>query len=171
MGRGKPLTEEEKGKIKAFMERGLSHRNIANKIGRSQNVVSQFSRNQPGYGKNMKGRTHKVTTAADRRAIIRAASISTCSASKIKEKTGVKASLATVKRVIRSAKHLKRLRIKKKPPLNATRKEKRLQFARESMSYNKEWEHIVFSDEKSSIWRVQTVIIIIFMICEKKNVI
>lgn len=148
MGRKKPLTEEEKGKIKAFIECGQSHRNIAKKIGRSQNIVSNFIRKQSDYGKNMKGRTHRVTTKADRRAIIRAASNSCNSAAKIKQQTGVTASLATVKRIIRSAKHLKRLKIKKKPPLNATRKAKRLQFAREYMSYKKEWQRIVFSDEK-----------------------
>lgn len=113
MGRAKPLTAEEKGRINAFSECGLSNRRIASKIGRSLNVVNNYLRNQSGYGKNMKGGTYKATTEADRRAIIRTASNSHESASKIREKTGVSASLATVKRVIRSAKHLKRLKLKK----------------------------------------------------------
>lgn len=148
MGRGKPLTEEEKGKIKAFRELGLNQRRIAKNINRSQNVVSQFLRNIETYGKNMKGGSYTATTKADRRAIIRAASNSHDSASKIKAKTGVNCSLATVKRVIKSAKHLKRKKLKKKPPLNESRKKIRLQFCKTYMSWKCEWQQVVFSDEK-----------------------
>nr|XP_043069532.1 uncharacterized protein LOC108120241 isoform X2 [Drosophila bipectinata] len=52
------------------------------------------------------------------------------------------------KRIIRSAKHLKRLKIKKKPPLNDARKSARLQFAKAHMTWNKEWKTVIFSDEK-----------------------
>lgn len=148
MGRGKQLTDEEKGKIVAYRESGLKQRAIAKKIRRSQNVVSHFLRNQSGYGKNMKGGTYKATTNADRRAILRAASNSRDSVAKIKQKTGVAASVSTVRRVIKKSGYLKRLKIKKKPPLNNVRKTKRLQFARQYMSYKKEWQNIVFSDEK-----------------------
>ncbi|TMW47240.1 hypothetical protein DOY81_007683 [Sarcophaga bullata] len=126
MGRKKQLTEEEKGKIKAFIECGLSHRNIAKKNWSKSKCCEQF------YKKPLKLRKkHRVTTKADKRAIIRAASNSSNSASKIKQKQCQAFE-----------------NIKKKPPLNATRKAKRLQFAREHMSYNKEWQRIVFSDEK-----------------------
>lgn len=51
MGRGKPLTDFEKGQIKGYIESGLKHYEIAKKIGRSQNVVSNFLRNEADYGK------------------------------------------------------------------------------------------------------------------------
>jgi len=96
----------------------------------------------------MKGGVKYATTVTARRHIIRAASNSTRSAAKIKEACGVKASLATVKRIIRSAKHLKRLKIKKKPPLNDVRKASRLRFAQDHMAWKEEWNTVVFSDEK-----------------------
>lgn len=101
MGRGKQLTDEEKGKIAAYRESGLKQKAIAKKIRRSQNVVTHFLRNQSGYGKNMKGATYKATANADRRAILRATSNSRDSVAKIKQKTGVKASVFIVRRVIK----------------------------------------------------------------------
>ena len=117
MGRGKSLTDFERGQIKVYYKIGLSQCQIAKNIGRSQNVVSNFIRNESGYGKNRKGGIQYATTAAERRMIIRTASNSALSSAKIKYNCGVDASLATVKRVIESAKHLKRLKIKKKHPL------------------------------------------------------
>jgi len=69
------------------------------------------------------------------RQIVRNAPNSTKSASKIKEFSGVKARLSTVQRTISvlTSEHLMRLKIKKKNPLNAKCKEKRLQFAKEYM--------------------------------------
>lgn len=148
MGRGKPLSEAERVKVKIYAEGGLSHNEIAKKINKSQNCVSNFLRNENTYGKNMKGGTYRATSATERRAIVRSASNSKESAAKIKEKVGSKASLATVKRVIQNAKHLKRLKLQKKPPLNPLRKEHRLKFAENYMTWKDEWKRVVFSDEK-----------------------
>nr|AAM11284.1 RH50880p [Drosophila melanogaster] len=46
MGREKPLSDFEKVQIKGYIESGLKHFIIAKKIGRSQNVVSNFLRNE-----------------------------------------------------------------------------------------------------------------------------
>lgn len=71
MGRGKSLSEEEKGKIKAFRELGLTQRLIAKKINRSQNLIGLYLRNIHKYGKNQKGGTYRATSRADRRSIIK----------------------------------------------------------------------------------------------------
>jgi len=76
------------------------------------------------YGNNFKGK--KSLSKQAERQIVRIASNSTKSAAKIKELAGVRASLSTLQRTIRNSEHLKRLKIKKKPPLNVIRKEKRL---------------------------------------------
>lgn len=148
MGRKKCLTIEEKTKIKVLKDENYSCRQIAEKISRSKNVVSNFLRNIENYGKNMKGRVSKVTTPQDRRAIVREASNSCLSAAKIRAKVGVSASVSTVRRVINSAKHLKFQKMKKKPPLNEQRKAKRLVFAKQHMTWQNEWKKVVFSDEK-----------------------
>lgn len=113
MGRGKSLSLEEKSKIETYKECGLSIHKIAEKIGRSRKVISMFLRNTTEYGKNFEGGNHKVVSSTDRRAILREASNSHDSAAKIRANTGVEASLSTVQRVIRNAKHLKRLKLKK----------------------------------------------------------
>lgn len=113
MGRGTTLTLEERGKILAYHDSKLTTRQIAEKIGRSQSVVSHFIRNPSSYGKNMHKPTRKALTTSEERRILREASNSTCSAVKIRQNLGVNASIATVRRVIRKAKHLKRLKLKK----------------------------------------------------------
>jgi len=60
MGRGKALTPVEKGKIIAYKECNLTYRQIAEKIGKSKNVICNFLKNPANYGNNMKGRTKKV---------------------------------------------------------------------------------------------------------------
>lgn len=114
MGRGKQLNDFEKGQIKSYSNCGLNQREIAQKIGRSQNVVSNYLHNEATYGHNMKGGVPYATNVSDRRLIIRAASNSRRSAAKIRLDSGVSASLSTVKRVIRTAKWLKRMKLQKK---------------------------------------------------------
>lgn len=113
MGRGAALTLEERGKILAYRDNNLSTREIANKISRSQSVVCHFLRNPSTYGENMKKPSWKALTPCEERRILREASNSRCSAAKIRQNLGINASIATVRRVIRKAKHLKRLKLKK----------------------------------------------------------
>lgn len=128
MGRATALTLAEKAKIEAFASQGLSGYAIAQKLGRSWNVVYNFLRDPTFYGKNMKGRRKRATTEADRRLILRVASNSSDSAKKIRAKSGVNASVSTVRRVLNSSKHLVLKKLQKKPPLNEQRKEARLDF-------------------------------------------
>ena len=81
------LSLEEKSKIEAHFDCGLSIHEITEKIGRHRKTISSFLHNKENYGKNYKGRTNRATTATDRRSILREASNSHDSAAKIKEKT------------------------------------------------------------------------------------
>ena len=87
MGRKKVLSNEEIGKIKAYKDCGLKISQISNKIGRTRCVVSNYLSNPSNYGKNMKGGTYTVLSVLQ----------TPKTATKIKEKTGVKASLANIK--------------------------------------------------------------------------
>lgn len=113
MGKGTVLSLEEKSKIEAFSESGLSLHKIAEKMGRHRKSIASFLKNKQGYGKNMKGGNNRVLSEADIRSIVRHASNSHDSFTKIKEKSGVEASKSTVLRVIKKAEHLKRLKLKK----------------------------------------------------------
>jgi len=148
MGKGTVLSLVEKSKIEAYFESGLSYHKIAEKMGRHRKTIANFLKNKESYGKIYKGGNNQVISPADRRAILREASNSHDSTTKIREKTGVKASLSTVQRVIKKANHLKRQKLKKKPPLNMLRKEMRFNFARAHMTWTTQWQHVVFSDEK-----------------------
>lgn len=148
MGRAKSLSVEEKARIKAYKECGLSIHQISKKTNRSRKVISRFLRDTENYGKNMKGRKVTALTTSDKRLILRLASNSHDSLAKIKEKAGVNASISTVRRVIHNATHLKFLKLKKKPVLLPQRKQCRLNFCRASMTWSREWYRIIFSDEK-----------------------
>lgn len=125
MGRGTVLSLEEKSKITAFHESGLSFHKIAEKTGRHRKTIANFLHNKNTYGKNYKGGNNRVITERDRRIILREASKSNDSSAKIREKCGVNASKSTIQRVIKNAEHLKKQKLKKKPPLNKLRKEKK----------------------------------------------
>ena len=53
---GTYLTDVKKCKILAFLENGLSFREIDRKLGRSERVVRNFAKKQSQYGKNKTGR-------------------------------------------------------------------------------------------------------------------
>lgn len=142
------LTIEEKAQIRAYNDDGHSSRYIGRKIGRSHTVVCNYIRDKENYGKNYKPRLNMVTTPQDRRAILRAASNSTLSVRRIKGKIGLKASKSTILRIIRKADYLKHLKIKKKTPLNESRRNQRLSFAKQQIRWDREWHQVVFSDEK-----------------------
>lgn len=148
MGRGKALSVAEQAKIDVLQNEGFSNRKIAEKIGRHKNVVNNYVKDKENYGKNMKRFIKTATTPRERRAILKEASNSPLSVSKIKAKAGVSASQVTVYRVIKSAPHLKLKRLQKKPPLDRKRKEQRLEFARLHQTWDDEWKKVIFSDEK-----------------------
>lgn len=155
MGKQKCLTDREKGQIDILRKEGLSNRKIAQKINRSPNVVDHYVNQGEEYGKNYKGRTVTALTLKEKRKILRVASNSALSTSKIKELANVEASKSTVRRAILSAPHLQRKKLQKKPPINAIRKQNRLNFAKDHMNWGSttnndpgDWKFVVFTDEK-----------------------
>lgn len=117
MGKQKCLTDREKGQIGILRKEVLSNRKIAQKINRSPNVVDHYVNQGEEYGKNYKGRTVTALTLKEKRKILRVASNSALSTSKIKELANVEASKSTVRRAILSAPHLQRKKLQKNLPL------------------------------------------------------
>uniref|UniRef100_A0AC34R8S8 Tc3 transposase DNA binding domain-containing protein n=1 Tax=Panagrolaimus sp. JU765 TaxID=591449 RepID=A0AC34R8S8_9BILA len=70
MGRGKKLSDYEKGVITGLAESKLTHAEIAVRIHRSQNVVSNFLRRRDEYGTaKSPGRPKKLSGKARRRIV------------------------------------------------------------------------------------------------------
>lgn len=155
MAKNKQLSITERAKIDVYHSEGRSSRFIAEKLGRSQTVVVHYLRDPSNYGKNCKGRVAKVLSSQDKRRILRLASNSMSSSSKLLAESGVKASKSTVLRLLKNTNYLKRLKVMKKPPLTLLRKQQRLEFARKHMTWDishrsgeNDWRRVVFSDEK-----------------------
>lgn len=148
MPRGKVLTSEEIATIALLKKEGYSNRQIAEKIGRSPRVINNYFKDPENYGKNQKGRTAKATTERDRRVILREASNFMGTARQIKAKSGVKASVRTVQRIIKSSPHIRRQKLKRKPVLKSEHRAARLNFGRAHMAWTDEWKKVIFSDEK-----------------------
>lgn len=113
MGKNKRLDLEEIGRIKELKAGGLSNRKIAERIGRSPRVINNFFSDPAQYGKKQTGGIKTATSERERRAILREASNSSLTARQIGRNVGVSASVWTVRRIIKSSKTLKRLRLKK----------------------------------------------------------
>lgn len=148
MGRGKTLTVAEIERIKIFNEQGFCTAAIARQINRSFEVVRNYLRDPENYGKNQRGRTYRATTERERRVILREASNSALTARQIRNIAGTSASVQTVRRVIKASPNIKRRKMKKKPHLTGLHKEARLLFCRERLAWTREWNKIIFSDEK-----------------------
>lgn len=114
MGRGKALNNSEKEKILILKSQGQNPVQIAKNINRGKTVVYNYLNNVERYGKNMKGRKKMATTPKERRKILRIASNSAMSVSKIREKSGVSASLRTVHRILKSCPYIVRRKLQKK---------------------------------------------------------
>lgn len=148
MGRGKRLTDFEKGQISALKNEGLSNREIARRIKRSANVVDNFIKNKENYGiKKSPGRPRALSVRQER-AILRVASNSMLSASAIAKEAGVQTNVRNVQRLLKASGTISRRKLKRKPPLTLQHINARLQFAQKYMSWSKEWQSVIFSDEK-----------------------
>lgn len=148
MGRGKRLTEVERQIIVALKNEGLSNREVAKRIKRSANVVDNFVRVKENYGiKKSPGRPRALSKRQER-AILRVASNSMLSASAIAKEAGVKTNVRNIQRLLKTSPIRSRRKLKKKPPLTSKHVDARLQFAQNHMSWTKEWQNVIFSDEK-----------------------
>ncbi|PIC17508.1 hypothetical protein B9Z55_023726 [Caenorhabditis nigoni] len=146
MGRGKPLTDFEKGQITAKNAQGLSNRQIAQDLGKSLDVVNRFVKDPSHYGtKNSPGRP-SLLTIRDKRQILRKASNAVTTCTKIKSDLNLSVSNETVRRVIQKSNFIKYRKMKKAPKLTSIHRQKRLEFARKNA--RTDWTQIIFSDEK-----------------------
>ena len=97
MGRGKKLTEFEKGRITAYCNQGLSKCQIANKMKRSKCVVLDYLKNPEKYGTIKQTGRPPIITQTENRHIIRLASNKPTTAREIKADIGTLATVRTIR--------------------------------------------------------------------------
>lgn len=148
MGRGKDLTPIEIEKIKVLKEVGCTNQEIAKKIGRSRKVVGNLLKLGQNYGKKRKFDQNKKLTNRQKRQIFREVRKKPQTSSQICTNLNLPVSARRVRQILSSNSNLKYKKTQKKPPLTEGHKLARLQFAKKYMSWGKEWDDVVFSDEK-----------------------
>ena len=100
MSRGTRLSGEERAKIDAYTEEGLSIRRISKCLKRSRNVVSNYINDKNGYGKHYVTSGNSKLIERDKRSIIREASNSEKSASQIRNQLNLPVSTSRVQQII-----------------------------------------------------------------------
>jgi transposase len=148
MPRGPALTEYEIGQIDLLNQQGLSNRSIATKIKRSPRVVNNYLSNPVEYNKKKRSGRKSKLSARDRRGIIKKASNSSISCKKIIDDLCLKVSRWTINRALQDSEIFTSQKKKSSPALTEAHKQYRLEWSREHMTWNLEWQKMVWSDEK-----------------------
>ena len=148
MGRGKTLSENEKGRIEAFRKASYSISRIAKELNRSINVISNYLNAPEDYGtKKSPGRKKKLSAKRERLPA-RRASLGKFSANQLRTELNLTVSKNTVINYLNSSKILKYEKRFKVPVLQEHHKIARVQWAKTMLSRREGWTNIIFSDEK-----------------------
>jgi len=148
MGRGRRLTDYERGQIDTMYASGSKVYQIAQAIGRSFYVVKSYLENRETYGKSHGGGKQKALTAKDKRQIVRHASNKMTSVMEIKHDLQLAASKSTIWRAIKSSGVMEHKKLKKVPRLTEAHKKRRVTQAKDWLESGYNWTKVIFSDEK-----------------------
>ena len=148
MGLGKRLTDHERGLIEGLAESGLSHKAIATKVARSQNVVSSYLRNKENYGQKYGLKNRKPLDPRTKRQFLRPIYSHGISIMKSKAENNIPLSKTTLWKVCANEKNLKNVKRIGAPKLTIAHKKKRIEWAKNHMDFGEKWQKVIFSDEK-----------------------
>jgi len=148
MGIGLPLTDEEKGKIQVYSEKGDSVNAISKQLGRSRGVITSYLRNPETYGtKKPTGRPSKLSNR-DIRAIRKLAGTKSMTAHDILLHLKLNVDVRTVQRTLKSSPVLVWTKRISKPCLLPHHKIARELWATQMVDFGDNWDNVIFSDEK-----------------------
>ncbi|OXA39388.1 Transposable element Tc3 transposase [Folsomia candida] len=148
MEKNKRLSPFEQGEISALNQSGCKISEIVRQIGRDYGTVKNYIDLGENYGKKNPGGRPPKLTPRDKRRILNEASNQIVSCAQIASRLQLPVSRSTIGRVLNNSPHIEYEKMKGKPPLTSTHKANRLEWARKHMTWSKEWDSIVFSDEK-----------------------
>lgn len=129
MPRGTKLDATEMKLIEQLHKDGQSISAIARTLKRSRKVIRNYLQKPAQYKRKNPGGRLAAVTDREKRAILRMASNSLTTAREIAEAAGVRTHVRNVQRILHNAEHLRRHKLKRKPPLTQRHKNAHLAFA------------------------------------------
>jgi transposase len=148
MGRGKQLTNYEKGRIDGLSSIGISNRQIASTIKRSAKVVNNYVQDKDGYGQKKSPGRPMLLSDRDKRVLSREIRQTGASVKDVMAKTGVPGSRWTSWRAVKSTGNVEYCMGQRRPAWKEHHLQARLEFATSHITWTTEWDKVVFSDEK-----------------------
>ncbi|OXA38649.1 Transposable element Tc3 transposase [Folsomia candida] len=128
MPTGKPLSDYQLGQVDLLREQGTSQSRISQFLGCSQSAISNYLNSKTHQGLETTSYGHpKILTPRDERPICK---------------------LAATGQSLTNNTDLEWRKNLTQPPLTQCHKDARLEFARKYMSWDKEWQKVIFTDEK-----------------------
>jgi transposase len=148
MGRGKVLSDLEKGQIIAYKNLNMSNNQISKNIGRSPTVVDNFVNKSDSYGTKKSPGRPSVLTQATKRRLFRTISNNHLSVNQLKSTCDISASKWTIRRALNNSENFKFMKMSGAPKLTEAHLKRREDWAKEKLSFGDKWRKIIFSDEK-----------------------
>jgi len=148
MGRGRSITDEERGEIRGRLANGQSLRSIALDIGRSLDLVRHCVERGPENPPAVSTGRKRKLEPRDVRHVRRRGSNQVTSASKIRRELDLDCSDSTVLRALNNSGYLAYEKKQTKPAINEDNVAERLAFAEAHVQWGNEWNVVLFSDEK-----------------------
>lgn len=148
MGRGCDFSPDEIAQIKAWMQLGMSGRQMAKLLDRSANGVNQCIKRINAGVKTVRAGPKSSITERCRRRILQAASNKVTTAKKIKTTLGLRQSTRTIQKIIKASGMIVYRKKSRKPILKAHEMANREAWCSQRLHWARQWDKIVFSDEK-----------------------
>lgn len=152
MPSGKYLTESERAVIDELHGLGLSATAIGKRIKRSQCVISSFLKKGDDYGKKKRTYGNTKITNRQRNQLIQLASQDpvdkNLTLNEMIRELGLPIKKHRAAKILKSTGYFKYTKKMRQPFLKAEHEKARLEWAREHISWKKEWDKVVFTDEK-----------------------
>jgi hypothetical protein len=148
MPRGTKLSDVEQGQILALKKAGLTSAVVGRMLGRTECVVNNFLRRGDTYGTvKRSGRPPRMNDTAKRR-LIREATKGKSTCRRLVADLNLPVGKRRVQQLLQGHDRLVYKKRKSSPKMTKAHEIKRVQFAQEQIANGRNWDDVIFSDEK-----------------------